>query len=406
MAATFGGLAGARRGQPLNSIGRAGLAGVSGYAGALDRQRQEAEAALQDELRGLQVQNQKQTLETARKAAEQAERVQGLIQNAAAPIAGTTANAATGITGPRPEAAAAIGQPRQIDFQALAAQGVPFEVLKNLAESANLGRAEVARTQEVEGPNGTKQIVQLDRFGRPVGGGMTGYVAPVQVNQGDKITFARPTPGHSFNVGMSPSERDASARGWASVNQGAQRLALDKQSTHTFSAELGGYVPKAPGGQFIPLDGTQQGGKLTESEGKNTMFLGQMRDASKALSGVDSVSPVEVAATGNPVTNWAAPADAQKAAQAQRQWAEAYLRVKTGAAATAGEVENNIRTFFPVAGDSKEVIAQKAKARAQAEQDLVIAAGRGASRLNQAPAAAPQPAAQWKYENGKLVKVN
>jgi hypothetical protein len=37
LAATFGGLAGAQRGTPVNNIGRAGLAGLSGYGGAQDR---------------------------------------------------------------------------------------------------------------------------------------------------------------------------------------------------------------------------------------------------------------------------------------------------------------------------------------------------------------------------------
>ena len=43
LAAGFGGLAGARRGQPLNSIGRGGLAGLAGYAQAQDQQTQEAQ---------------------------------------------------------------------------------------------------------------------------------------------------------------------------------------------------------------------------------------------------------------------------------------------------------------------------------------------------------------------------
>lgn len=46
LSATFGGLAGARRGAPLNSIGQAGLAGLSGYAGAQDKIRTNADDAL------------------------------------------------------------------------------------------------------------------------------------------------------------------------------------------------------------------------------------------------------------------------------------------------------------------------------------------------------------------------
>lgn len=55
LSAAFGGLAGARRGQPLNSLGRAGLAGLQGYGSAQDRAAQEAEAAQSREMRELQV---------------------------------------------------------------------------------------------------------------------------------------------------------------------------------------------------------------------------------------------------------------------------------------------------------------------------------------------------------------
>lgn len=50
LAAAFGGLAGARRGAPLNSIGRAGLSGLSGYAGAQDRQFAQQDQATQRQM--------------------------------------------------------------------------------------------------------------------------------------------------------------------------------------------------------------------------------------------------------------------------------------------------------------------------------------------------------------------
>lgn len=56
LSAAFGGLAGARRGQPINSIGRAGLAGLAGYTGAQDRITQEAESATQRKFREMQMQ--------------------------------------------------------------------------------------------------------------------------------------------------------------------------------------------------------------------------------------------------------------------------------------------------------------------------------------------------------------
>lgn len=55
LSAAFGGLAGARQGQPLNSLGRAGLAGLSGYGGALDRKSEQDQLAKRNQMYDLQL---------------------------------------------------------------------------------------------------------------------------------------------------------------------------------------------------------------------------------------------------------------------------------------------------------------------------------------------------------------
>jgi len=55
LATVFGGLAGAPRGQPLNSLGRAGMAGVLGYGNALDRNAQASKDAQALELQKMQM---------------------------------------------------------------------------------------------------------------------------------------------------------------------------------------------------------------------------------------------------------------------------------------------------------------------------------------------------------------
>ena len=276
------------------------------------------------------------------------------------------------------------------DVQRALQWGMSPEQIQKYYELSNLGRQEVART--VEGmENGRPVTLQYDKYGQPVGRGVEQWKAPVQVNRGDRVDFVSPVTLQqqgSFGVNMSPSERDASARGWAGNNLAQQRLAMDKANSgdngYTFNAQLGGYVPKTPGGQFVPLGGVPAGGqKLTESEAKHSLYLGQMREASAELAGPKArgAGPVGVAMTGSPITNWAAPEAAQIAGQAQRQWAEAYLRAKTGAAATAGEVENNIRTYFPVVGDDAATVKRKNIARAAAERDMELPAGRGVGRV-------------------------
>lgn len=55
LSAAFGGLAGARRGQPINSLGRAGLAGLAGYSGAQDRALQAEESAFNKQFKTAQL---------------------------------------------------------------------------------------------------------------------------------------------------------------------------------------------------------------------------------------------------------------------------------------------------------------------------------------------------------------
>lgn len=56
LSAAFGGLAGARQGAPLNTLGRAGLAGVAGYGNALEREQQLKQQQAEKEMRDLQMQ--------------------------------------------------------------------------------------------------------------------------------------------------------------------------------------------------------------------------------------------------------------------------------------------------------------------------------------------------------------
>ena len=140
-----------------------------------------------------------------------------------------------------------------------------------------------------------------------------------------------------------------------------------------------GTLEAIPGGPAASKTGEKP---LTEGQAKGTLYLGQMRSASDELDKLPATSPAAVAAAGSTYTNWAAPAGAQKVAQLQNQWSEAFLRAKTGAAATESEVALNRRTFFPVVGDSDAVIKQKARMRKQAEKDMESVAGPGAQRAS------------------------
>ena len=168
-------------------------------------------------------------------------------------------------------------QQRELQFQQALQQGASpsqlanifpekIDLLKKLAEAPNFGRQEVARTVDVVGPNNQKMVRQLDRYGNPVAEDVAGYVPPQLVNLGNRQLFATPQAGASYEVGMSPSERDASARGWASNAIARERLAIEKEGLANESGGPGqamlvkqfgkpapGYRWKADGSQeFIP----------------------------------------------------------------------------------------------------------------------------------------------------------
>jgi hypothetical protein len=157
--------------------------------------------------------------------------------------------------------------------------------------------------------------------------------------------------------------------------------------------EDGTYLIDTRSGQARPILGPNNqpliggGGKpLTESQGKASAFQSQMVSANNVINKLESQgfdptslkSQTAVKLAGG-AANPVVPVTAQQYKQAQNQWSEAFLRFKTGAAATEPEVVLNNRTFFPVFGDKPDQIAQKADMREQAERDIGIAAGRGSN---------------------------
>lgn len=132
---------------------------------------------------------------------------------------------------------------------------------------------------------------------------------------------------------------------------------------------------------------------LTEVQGKATTFSMRQADASKIIDKMEadkSFDPASIKVAmaaqtgwGSPVHNWMAGADPQKYEQARRNWVTANLRLESGAAIPPAELEQEYKKWFPVIGDSKEVIKQKTDARKVAEQALRMQAGPGASMTQQ-----------------------
>lgn len=79
-------------------------------------------------------------------------------------------------------------------------------------------------------------------------------------------------------------------------------------------------------------------------------------------------------------------AETQQYRNAAEQWIRAKLRRESGAVIGADEMRDEYATYFPIPGDSSEVIEQKARARREAVEAMGQQSGRAASSGGGAPA--------------------
>lgn len=153
-------------------------------------------------------------------------------------------------------------------------------------------------------------------------------------------------------------------------------------------------APAAAAG--VPLMG--KGTAMTEAQSNAAMFGGAMAQAQNTIKKLEEKGTVKNAVVPGLLTGLAQmvpfgvgqgignviestfnadptgligpDAAQQKLAQAQLAFATAYLRKTSGASFGASEVSNTIKEFFPLIGEGKEIIAQKAAARERAIEGM------------------------------------
>jgi hypothetical protein len=402
IAAGFGGLAGARRGTPLNNIGRAGLAGLTGYASALDRTAQEQQAAEQAELRKLQVQQTREGLLTAQqqrelaaqRARQEEERrklIPTLFQgrqtggDVVAPEMGGIPMFSQGSTMTPVQT---VGRDK-FDVQRALEAGFTPEEIEKYAKIENVGKPRVARTVKKMGQDGREYEVQLDEFGQEVGSPFAQFRAPLQIDAGGRVVFADPyTRQEIGGIGktMSPGERDASARGWATVRQGQQRLSMDAKGDGGKAPT--GYRWKADGSGLEPIPGGPAADKtanLTEGERKAATLLkrmdGSIQQMEAALQKNPGAAKPGVIASVMPLDvlgNLATGPERQRVEAAQLDILDAALTLGTGAAYTKEQLEGYRKAYFPQIGDSQATIKDKRDRLNNVLDSARVAAGRAA----------------------------
>jgi hypothetical protein len=187
------------------------------------------------------------------------------------------------------------------------------------------------------------------------------------------------------------------------VNYGAPQAGVDANGNPVF------FQPSKTGGAPQIVQGVaplREEKAPTESQAKASAFGSQMQSASQEFEQLQkegftpsaTTSQAQVELAGTPLRVFADPL-AQRAQQSQAQWSEAYLRYKTGAAATEGEVKRNIDTYFPKIGETDaKVIEQKARMRKQAEQD-VLKSAKPSTQQNAKFTVKDQQALDWAKQN-------
>lgn len=133
-----------------------------------------------------------------------------------------------------------------------------------------------------------------------------------------------------------------------------------------------GTPQQAGGNPFSP-------GKFNEGQGKAAGFTDRMLQSEGILSGIGGAGGVQDQGTNAlqaglsavpGVGNFLISKDRQKFEQAKRDFVNAQLRRESGAAISPSEFESANKQYFPMPGDSSEVIQQKAANRRAAVEAM------------------------------------
>lgn len=128
----------------------------------------------------------------------------------------------------------------------------------------------------------------------------------------------------------------------------------------------------------------KSGGNASEGERNAAGYLMRMEEATKLLDQFEgkgaasygSQAAGAVPFVGGAIRRAVMTPEQQQYRQAQEDWVRSKLRKESGASIASDEMEREIETYFPMPGDGKEVIAQKRRARATANEAMRQSAGR------------------------------
>lgn len=287
LSAAFGGLAGARRGQPINGLGRAGLAGLSGYVNATERKNDQEQLAKRNQLFDLQMKQaqQAQADAEARKAlAQQSSMSPGAM--AVSQNGGPTMAAANAM----PTTAAGFDYKRY--SEGLAGLGDVSGAL-SIQQSLRKEQPKLSKLEAMKTDDG--RMVNVAVFEDGTSKVLPYGVKPEMVLQslGDRVVALDKNAipgGQSFKMGQSP---DSVASGVVTMR--GQNMADARSREAAAVAAANGQAGRTPAGYRMKPDGTMEavpGGPADIKAGElgaktDARRAAQMQQASAVLTIVD-----------------------------------------------------------------------------------------------------------------------
>jgi hypothetical protein len=157
------------------------------------------------------------------------------------------------------------------------------------------------------------------------------------------------------------------------------------------------YVPTTPGKPAIPVAGpsgaplrSASADKPTEGQMGASGFATRMEASEAIFSQIPSAQIPRYGMSGqSSILSYFRSPEGQMAKQAADDWIRSKLRKESGAVIGEEEMEAEYKTYFPMPGDSAQVVAQKAQARQRATDAMKRNAGPAYVPYTPPPAAAP-----------------
>ena len=282
LSAVGAGLAGARRGAPLNAIGAGMLGGLQGYAGAQDQQAQMKRMDQQGKLFDMTMQQHQAAQEAAKRAQDAAAARQGYL--------GSVGRVTSPVVG---------AQPNQFDPMKWISMGGSVEDAKALSSSGNWGKPAIKDYKEIRNPDGSVSIVGFDEYGNQTNTGATPFKdAKIQDFGGylgaiDPVSFKTTKLG---NKSMTPDavaadnrarERLSFEQGGGVDSGGASQAGLVK----LYGKPPIGYRWKQDGSmEFVPGGPADQKAQLQKSgEGTVGSVVADLRDKYRILDSENAI---------------------------------------------------------------------------------------------------------------------